>query len=1059
MALTTTPPRPAGHQLVRRSLLGAEFTPSIEQRSVITSRERRLRVLAGPGTGKTATIVEAVADRVATRGVAPEHILVLTYSRRAADQLAGRIVSRLGVTTRTPIVRTLHSYAFSLVRAQAARLGEPAPRLIAAAESDQVIRELLAGNAQDGGGPWPEFLHRALTLRGFAAAVRDLLARTTERGLGPADLVALGKRRRRPEWVAVGRFASQYSKVLDLQAGTTRQGQALDQAELMGVALGLLRNDEVLAVEQARVRRIFVDEYQDVDPAQAQLIEVLSAGADELVVVGDPDQSIYTFRGSDPAALRSVAVDRTIALTQGRRMTPAISAASRRLAALLPGPAEHRILVTPSESTPPGRVEARVLTTVGAEATFVADQLRRAHLLDGVPWSQMAVLVRSPAAAAPALRRAFAVAGVPLSTPARALPITEDPVVSALLMVLACGLDPLALTAERAAELMASPLGGLDALEMRRLRRALQLARPGAGSSMDVLAAVLAGAGVPDDLAVDLAGPVRAVQRMVSLVRVRADDSTAEEVLWRLWRASKLESALVGASGRGGLTGQRADATLDAVLLLFEAAADRGALVPGAGLADFLDSVIGRTIEDDARGISRGGDETVTLLSAHAAKGLEWKVVAVAGVQEGSWPNLNGHGDLLGTRDLLDAAAGLPAGTSRSASNLADERRLFYVAVTRARTQLIVTAVTDADTQPSRFLTELVGTTDLPTGPPSGTDGRRRRGLNAAELVADLRRAVTDPALSEVLRQRAAGHLATLSSARVRGADPDQWWGLAPPSTAAPAVDPVVPVRISPSAVENILRCSLRAVLERVGGRTAPSENQIEGIVAHALAHGIALGVPQDELVDELDGWLAQSGKLTPWQLARQRKLILRMTEAARSWYVSQHPPWTLAGTEVTISAPVPDAVAGEFPDGQLPPELSAEAATRPVILSGRLDWLSLDESGRSVIVDFKTTAQPKSKADVEMNPQLASYQIAIGETVGAAEPGGGILVYLKKGAAVREQAPLTRERKAAWIGAIRTAADHLVSADQIATVNGYCDVCTVRSSCPLQPDGRQVLE
>lgn len=1025
---------------------------------MIDNRVRRLRVLAGPGTGKTATVVEAVAERIAHRGVPPEQILVLTFSRRAAAELAGRIVARLGLTTRVPIVRTLHSYAFSLVRSQAARDGEPAPRLIAAAESDLVIRDLLGGNAQDGGAPWPDFLHPALRLRGFADSVRELLARSTERGLGPTDLVALGRRHRRPEWVAVGRFAAQYSRVLDLQAGTTRQGQALDQAELMGVALGLLRIDETLATEQARVRRIFVDEYQDVDPAQAQLVEALAAGADELVVVGDPDQSIYAFRGSDPAAMQNVRVDETVALTVGRRMSPRITEASRRIALAMPGPNSHRQLTDSGRSSGPGRVEVRVLTTTGSEATFIADQLRRAHLLDGVPWSAMAVLVRSPAALLPGLRRAFSVAGVPLTVPTRAMPMTEDRVVAALLMVLSCGNSLETLTAEHAAELMTSPLGTLDALALRRLRKALRLARPGEGSSMDLLAVILAGvdppAGLPDDLGV----AVEAVRSMIALVRRHADDSTAEEVLWQLWRATKLEQPLVAASERGGLVGQRADATLDAVMLLFEAAADRGALVPGAGLADFLDAVIGRTVEDDGAGVGRSTGDAVSVLSAHASKGLEWDVVAVAGVQEGTWPNLGVRGDLLGTQDLLDAAAGLPSGTSRAVSTLADERRLFYVATTRARTQLIVTAVTDTDTQPSRFLGELAGSADLPTGNPMSTDGRRERGLNVAELVADLRRAVVDPNAPEQHRQRAAAHLATLSAARVRGADPSQWWGLPSLSSDGAAVEAGQPVRLSPSAVENILRCSLRAVLERVGGRSAPNENQIEGIVAHALAHGIALGVPHDDLVAELDDWLAEAGKLTPWQVARQRKLILRMTEAARGWFESKHPPWTLAGAELAVSASVPPVVAADFPGAELPAGLSETAAGREVVLSGRLDWLSHDEDGRAVVVDFKTTSQPKSKADAEVNPQLASYQIAIEESADHPEPGGAQLVYLKKGAAVREQAPLTAERRVTWIGTIRAAADSLANSEQTATINSYCDICSVRTSCPLQPAGRQVL-
>ena len=93
----------------------------------------------------------------------------------------------------------------------------------------------------------------------------------------------------------------------------------------------------MLAAEQSRVRRIFVDEYQDVDPAQARLIELLASGADELVVFGDPDQSIYAFRGSDPGALRDIEVDATVSLTVSRRLAPAVLTATRRVAATAAG--------------------------------------------------------------------------------------------------------------------------------------------------------------------------------------------------------------------------------------------------------------------------------------------------------------------------------------------------------------------------------------------------------------------------------------------------------------------------------------------------------------------------------------------------------------------------------------------------------------------------------------------------------------------------------------------------------------------------------------------------
>src|SRR6478609_3352511 len=331
--------------------------PTVEQLRVISHRGRRLRVLACPGTGKSFTLVEAVAERI-RRGVPAEQILVLTFSRRAAAELTARITTRLGITTREPLVRTLHGYAFSLLRAHAVRSGEPAPRLLAAGESDQMVRELLAGQRESGRGGWPAAVSAALESPAFAAELRELMLRTAERGITPRRLAELGRRRQRPEWQAAALFAREYQDVSDLRQGSSGLGAALDQAELTRAALGLLADDTLLAMEQTRVRRIFVDEYQDVDPAQARLIELLASGADELVVFGDPDQSIYAFRGSDLGALRDIEVDGTVSLRVSRRLAPAVLDATRRVAAKLPGAFPHRELVSHRPGAEVGRVVA-----------------------------------------------------------------------------------------------------------------------------------------------------------------------------------------------------------------------------------------------------------------------------------------------------------------------------------------------------------------------------------------------------------------------------------------------------------------------------------------------------------------------------------------------------------------------------------------------------------------------------------------------------------------------------------------------------------------------------
>src|SRR5205823_9828428 len=138
-------------------------------------------------------LVEAVADRVARRGVDLESVLVLTFSRRAAAELRERLSARLGGTTREPVARTFHSYAFGVLRAQAAGRGERPPRLLSGPEQDLVVRELLGGDVAAGAAGWPEPVRPALPTRGFAEELRDLLLRAVERGLGPRELAALGR--------------------------------------------------------------------------------------------------------------------------------------------------------------------------------------------------------------------------------------------------------------------------------------------------------------------------------------------------------------------------------------------------------------------------------------------------------------------------------------------------------------------------------------------------------------------------------------------------------------------------------------------------------------------------------------------------------------------------------------------------------------------------------------------------------------------------------------------------------------------------------------------------
>src|SRR3954454_5089194 len=310
------------------------------QQQVVDHVGGPLLVLAGPGTGKTTTIVAAVADRIENRGIAPERILVLTFSRKAAGELRERITARLHRTTREPLALTFHSYAYALVRREFVLAGDQPPRLLSAPEQLLEIRRLLRGEIADGAARWPERLWPALPARGFAEELRDVLMRAAERGLDGKALRRLGRAARRDDWTAAGDFLDRYAARFDLAPVP-----AYDYAEIVRIAAALLSRGATRQRERDAYDAIFVDEYQDSDPAQESLLLALAGDGRDLIAVGDPDQSIYAFRAADVRALASFpekfrAPDGNpapvVALRTCRRSGPVLLAASRRVARRLP---------------------------------------------------------------------------------------------------------------------------------------------------------------------------------------------------------------------------------------------------------------------------------------------------------------------------------------------------------------------------------------------------------------------------------------------------------------------------------------------------------------------------------------------------------------------------------------------------------------------------------------------------------------------------------------------------------------------------------------------------
>ena len=1080
--MTPAPPRPAG----RRAAPGATapppspyrllrttpppalpLVPDEAQREVLEHRGGPLLVLAGPGTGKTSTLVEAVARRVEA-GAAPDAVLVLTFSRKAAQELRERITARLGTASAGPSAWTFHSFCYALVREhQSAELFPEPLRLLSGPEQDVALRELLAGSA-DLGRSWPPALRGCLTTRGLAEEVRALLSRAREVGLEPGGLAALAAREGRPDWAALAGFFAEYLDVLDAQG-------ALDYAELVHRAVLLAEQPEVRAALRARYAAVYVDEYQDTDPAQERLLRALAGDGRDLVVVGDPDQSIYAFRGAEvrgilefPDRFRRAdgSAAPVVPLRTCRRSGPALLDVSRRIAARLPAPGlpadrirAHRDLGA-GPATASGRVEAHTHPSVGAEADAIADLLRREHLESGTEWSRMAVLVRSGARSVPLLRRVLTAAGVPLEVAGDELPLAQEPAVAPLLLGLRVADDPDALTEEGARQLLLSPLGGADPGQLRRLGRALRRADRESTGGVPAPSARLLREAVADPrllLGLD-ESEARPAERLAKLLS-RAREALAEgpeSALWQLWNGSGWPARLEKASLAGGPAGRAADRDLDAVVALFATLTRAAERRERAGVGTVVAELEAQQIPGDTlaeRGV-RG--DAVRLLTAHRSKGLEWDVVVVAGLQEGVWPDLRRRSTLLDTERLpAPDEAGLRMPADR-ASLLLDERRLFYVALTRARRRLVITAVDSSEDdgeRPSRFLGEL----GIPVE--RHTD-RVARPLSLPSLVAALRRESVDPSRSPALRRAAATRLASLAAQvddaglpLAPSAHPGRWWGLALPTESDhPVHAPEEPLRLSGTSLEGLETCPLRWFLEHeVHARDAASTAMGFGKVVHALAEEVSTGrtpADLDVLMDRLDTVWSSLAYDAPWQSVQQRVEAREALRRFLVWHAASRGR-ELVATEVGFEVDV------DVPGGT-------------VRLRGFMDRVELDTDGRVHVVDLKTGKRPFVASKVAEHAQLGTYQLAVrsgalDEALPGRPPVGGaelVMLRVDDGDGPKVQAQAELEPSPSWVEALLDTAVRRVLGESFPpTPQDRCDRCAFRRCCPAQPDGRQVVE
>jgi RecB family exonuclease len=407
-----------------------------------------------------------------------------------------------------------------------------------------------------------------------------------------------------------------------------------------------------------------------------------------------------------------------------------------------------------------------------------------------------------------------------------------------------------------------------------------------------------------------------------------------------------------------------------------------------------------------------------------------------------------------------------------TATRIAEERRLFYVACTRARSRLVVTAVAgtegEAD-QPSRFLAEL-GVT------PRELPGRPRRPLLLSALVAELRSTTVDPEVSPRLREEAAVRLARLADATDRegrplapAARPEHWWGMRPLSRAdQPLVPPGEPVQLSGSQLAKVLTCPRQWFLARKAqGESVRTTAATFGSVVHVLAeYGAYHKVDHDQLASHLESVWNQLEFDAHWLSAVERVEAESALERFVTWQEARSHV-TLLGTEVEFSCDV-------------------DLGSCRVHLTGSADRVERDSDGRIRIVDFKTSKRPPTAADVALHDQLGVYQLAVQQGAFAgvagegARPGGAELVYLRlpegDGGHPKtfQQAslddvpfPVTLKsgevaapvEQSTWVHRRLADAAHIIRGEHHdARIGPACRYCPFRTSCPAQPAGQQVV-
>lgn len=948
------------------------------------------RVFGGPGTGKTTLIVEALAALVKRDG--RDSVRVVTSSRQSATRLRDELSLRIAEPTRGPLARSMSSFAYDIV---AMDRGPAFPvRLISGGEQDSDIKSLLDGEIEDGTGDyWPESLGPEVrSLREFRTQLRDLLSRARDAGLVlPLDmdvpavdgLMQRGYHHNVPEWVAAARFLDRY-----LRLSARARSSQIDPAAIVDEATDIITRG---GYTDLTARTLLVDDAQDLTVAQWRLLTAWHHSRGPVIAFGDPDLATSGFRGATPTIftgsenIDGLMWEKSEFLTTNHRQSGVMPHVLGVIASAIPGPGGPARNSYPDVDKPAEPADVRDLpgfslfSATAASPAGEYDTIARFiqnRVKEGVESGDIAVIVRS-GSIAEGLVDYLTASSIPAFAETTGSPLRDHPAVWSLLTIIGVGTGYTEFTPDVARQLLTGPFGRLSSLDYRRFRRALRLDAINAGDYRLADELMMDALTIPGAFATTVSFAEKGVARLISLLNeVRANPTwQMDELLWLVWSKSGRADVWANESRGSGPIAARAHESLDAVLTLFSVAATALENAPTETVDVFLARMLDQAVPNDTL-TARGALGSVTVCTPAAAMGREFDTVIVAGVNDGVWPNFRVRSALVKSTLLPLAIEGVNLETlDQRQGILADEIRLFLVAMSRARSTILVTAIASEDESPSALFRIVAGERLKDDGTePSEPAANSRAQLfiptnifaSLSELVGHARHIVLDPHSSDGDKAQAALALKELAARGVKGADPNDWLGL---DLGTPrALNGGDVVSISPSGLKYFDESQVDWFVKQVAGGSSGIDAAV-GTLVHKAVELAPKGTAEELRATIAERW-QELGFESKWQAERWKKLTDLMVEGLVAFFaVAESEGFEPVANEGYINVPLEDP---------------ADPTLRAVV-SGSIDRVEINE-GTARIIDIKTG---KTVESADNHLQLAAYQWALSKKAVTELPDG----------------------------------------------------------------------